>query len=56
MLSLIDSESSNLLPGKPFTALQLNQLIKNSRNSGIISMQNANKLLEYLLHKSRISD
>ncbi len=44
-LSLVDSESNSLLPGKQLTSLQLNQLIEKSRNSGIISVQNAHELI-----------
>lgn len=43
-LSLIDDVENNfLLPGKPLTAEQLKQLIENSRNSGMISMEDAHK-------------
>jgi hypothetical protein len=45
-LSLIDeSESNLLLPGKPLSPEQLTQLIENSRKSGIISMNNAHKII-----------
>ena len=45
-LSLIDeSEDNYLLPGKPLTEEQLTQLITNSRNSGIISMEDAHKII-----------
>ena len=44
-LSLIDDENSYILPGKPLTAEQLKQLIETSRNSGIISMKNAHKII-----------
>ncbi len=38
-LSLIDEDENNyILPGKPLTNQQLQQLIKKGRNSGIISM------------------
>lgn len=44
-LSLVDSETNNLLPGKALTPFQLNQIIENSRNSGIISMNDAHELI-----------
>lgn len=46
-LSLIDDESENnyLLPGKPLTPAQLTQLIENSRNSGMIAMDEAHRLI-----------
>ena len=41
-LSLVDeSEENFILPGKPLTSKQLNQLIENSRKSGVISMSDA---------------
>lgn len=47
-LSLIDddeSEGNFLLPGKPLSPAQLTQLIENSRESGIISMKDAHKII-----------
>lgn len=45
-LSLVDeSEDNYLLPGKPLTEEQLKLLITNSRNSGIISMKDAHKII-----------
>jgi len=45
-LSLVDeSENNYLLPGKPLTPEQLTLLIEKSRNSGIISMQNAHRII-----------
>ncbi len=44
-LSLVDSKSDFLLPGKPLTPQQLTQLTENSRKSGIIFMQDAHKLI-----------
>lgn len=45
-LSLIDDIENNfLLPGKPLTAEQLKQLIEDSRNSGMISMEVAHKII-----------
>ena len=45
-LSLVDdSEDNHLLPGKPLTEKQLTQLIANSRNSGVISMKDAHKII-----------
>ena len=43
-LSQIDeNEDSLILPGKPLTQQQLNQLIESSRKSGIISMKAAHQ-------------
>jgi hypothetical protein len=44
-LSLLDEEGEDnlFLPGKPLTPEQLNQLIENSRKSGIISRENAHQ-------------
>ena len=43
-LSLVDeNEDSLILPGKPLTQQQLNQLIENSRKSGIMSMKAAHQ-------------
>ncbi len=36
---LVIVKNNYLLPGKPLTPNQLSQLIENSRNSGIISME-----------------
>ena len=45
-LSLVDDcEDNYLLPGKPLTSHQLTQLIVNSRNSGIISLADAHKVI-----------
>lgn len=45
-LSLIDEDEKNyLLPGKPLSPEQLNQLIENSRKSGIISMKQAHEII-----------
>jgi hypothetical protein len=38
-------KNNNLLPGKPLTPKQLTKLIEDSRNSGIISMENAHQLI-----------
>jgi hypothetical protein len=38
-------ENNYLLPGKPLTPKQLTKLIEDSRNSGIISMENAHQLI-----------
>ncbi len=41
-LSVIDDEyDSNFLPGEPLTPAQLEQVIKNSRESGKISLEDA---------------
>ncbi len=43
-LSLADeNEESLILPGKPLTQQQLNQLIEKSRKSGVISMKVAHR-------------
>jgi len=43
-LSLVDeNEESLILPGKPLSQQQLNQLIESSRKSGIISMKAAHQ-------------
>ena len=45
-LSLLDtSDSKNYLPGKSLTDLQLKDLIENSRNSGLISLDDAHHLI-----------
>ena len=44
-LSLVDSESDYILPGKPLTPQQLSEIIQCSRKSGIISMPDAHKLI-----------
>ncbi len=45
-LSVVDETSDNIsLPGKPLTDLQLKNMIESSRNSGIISMQDAHRTL-----------
>lgn len=45
-LSLIDDAENNyMLPGKPLTPEQLTQLIENSRNSGMIAMEDAHRLI-----------
>ncbi len=45
-LSLIDDIEENFsLPGKQLTSEQLNQIIENSRKSGMISMQNAHQAI-----------
>ena len=46
-LSLLDDETDNYaLPGKPLSNQQLNRLINESRNSGIISMKDAHQLIQ----------
>ena len=40
-LSVIDDNKNYFLPGKPLTDDELSQLIKNSRKSGSITMQDA---------------
>jgi hypothetical protein len=42
---LVFVQNNYLLPGKPLTPNQLSQLIENSRNSGIISMEDAHQLI-----------
>ncbi|GAB2840607.1 hypothetical protein GCM10027043_50050 [Ferruginibacter profundus] len=45
-LSLIDDVDNNLhLPGKPLTPEELTQLIEKSRASGIISIEQAHKII-----------
>ena len=44
-LSLVDSESDYILPGKPLTPQQLSEIIECSRKGGIISMPDAHKLI-----------
>ena len=45
-LSLIDDADNNLhLPGKPLSPEELTQLIKKSRESGMISMENAHQII-----------
>lgn len=45
-LSLVDKDESNhILPGKPLTNQELQQLIEKSRKSGIISMKNAHEII-----------
>ena len=45
-LSLIDEAENNyMLPGKPLTPAQLTHLIENSRNSGMIPVDDAHRLI-----------
>ena len=45
-LSVIDDHKNNyFLPGKPLSPDHLTQLIENSRKSGMISLQNAHKII-----------
>ncbi len=45
-LSLIDDTDNSLfLPGKPLTPDELTKMIEKSRNSGLISMQNAHQII-----------
>jgi hypothetical protein len=45
-LSLIDdAENKYMLPGKPLTQVQLIQLIVNSRNSGMIAIEDAHRFI-----------
>jgi len=45
-LSVIDEDEHNyILPGKPLTPAQLQQLIENSRKSGRISMKHAHEII-----------
>lgn len=44
-LSLIDNSECFYLPGKPLTEEQLNRLIKNSRESEIISMEHVHQII-----------
>ncbi|MBC7890279.1 MAG: hypothetical protein H7Z13_20580 [Ferruginibacter sp.] len=45
-LSLIDDTGTNyVLPGKPLTPAELAQLIKNGRNSGMVAMEDAHRLI-----------
>ena len=45
-LSLIDEDDNNLfLPGKPLTDEQLTHMIDKSRNSGVVSMQDAHQII-----------
>ena len=45
-LTLIDEVDNDLLlPGKPLTPEQLTRLIENSRNSGMILMEDAHKII-----------
>lgn len=47
-LSVVDDAGlETTLPGKPLTAHQLTQLIKKSRQSGIISMKDAHGVLRH---------
>jgi hypothetical protein len=45
-LSLVDdTDNSFFLPGKPLTPDELTKMIEKSRNSGMISMQNAHQII-----------
>jgi hypothetical protein len=45
-LSLVDEEEANYtLPGKPLLKTELEELIKKSRNSGSINLQNAHEII-----------
>ncbi|MEP7143362.1 MAG: hypothetical protein ABI707_10850 [Ferruginibacter sp.] len=45
-LFLIDDTENNYeLPGKPLTPARLTQLIENSRNSGMIPMESAHRVI-----------
>lgn len=44
-LSLIDESDDCHLPGKPLNDSKISQLIESSRNSGIISMQDAHQII-----------
>lgn len=45
-LSVIDDAVTNyVLPGKPLTPAQLAQLIENGRNSGMVAMGEAHRLI-----------
>lgn len=44
-LSLVDESDNYVLPGKPLTQQQLENLIESSRKSGVISMQNAHAII-----------
>ena len=46
-LSLVDEDENNfVLPGKPLTNQQLQELIETSRNSGVISMKHAHEMIK----------
>ena len=47
-------ELNYFLPGTPLTPKQLVRLIKSSRNSGVISMQDAHQKLRDSLSKAQI--
>ena len=45
-LSLVDeSENNYILPGKPLTPEQITELIKSSRKSEVVSMNNAHDVI-----------
>lgn len=44
-LSVIDDSDEYYLPGKPLNDNEIAELIKSSRNSGTISMQDAHSLI-----------
>jgi hypothetical protein len=54
-LSLVDEDENNyILPGKPLTNQQLQQLIETSRKSGIISMNKAYEIINNSYNELRL--
>lgn len=49
-LSFIDDSDKTWLPGKPLSEEELEHLIENSRKSGMISMENAHKMIRSSKH------
>lgn len=51
-LSLVDDKQNNYhLPGKPLTHVQLTEIIDHSRNSGMITMQDAHQIIRNSYHE-----
>ena len=48
---LVSAKKNYLLPGKPLTPKQLTQLIKSSRNSGSISIEDAHQKIRNSYNK-----